>query len=72
MAVKLQFSFTDSEGKSTTQSFSNADPSVEASDVKALAAAIITNGSIYKAVPVAVKSAKLIQTTETEIDIEEE
>lgn len=40
-------------------------------DVKALASALVTNGSIFEYVPAQATGAKIIVTTEDEIDISE-
>jgi len=50
-----------------TYSWSSIDPEAEQSDIQAVATALITNGSIFQVVPLAVKSIKLVTTTETSV-----
>ena len=68
-STKLAMVFKDAENNNVNLNYSYADPNVQASDVKTLANAIVTNGSIFKKVPVAKKSAKVVTTTENELDI---
>ena len=67
----LAITFLDAQGAERKFTFKHANPSAAAARVKSAAAAIITNGSIFKYVPVSAKSAKLITTTETDLDISE-
>ena len=67
-STKLVLAFNTADS-SVTMTFNEADPDVQASDVQALAQGIIENGSIFVKVPVSAKSAKIVETTETEIPI---
>ena len=69
MSAKLVLTFADASSNSVKMTYSHADPEVEASDVSTAIQAIITNGSIFAAVPVTAKSAKIITTTETAYDL---
>mgnify|MGYP002626953580 CR=1 FL=1 len=69
MAAKLALTFADANGSNVKMSYNYAAPEVESSDVNTAVQAIITNGSIFSAVPVSAKSAKLIITTESEIEL---
>ena len=71
MATKLVIELADANNETTKYSYSYADGEVTTSRVKSLVNALITNGSIFEKVPVAAKSAKLVVTTETEVDITE-
>ena len=68
---KLVITFLDAEGASRSFSFSYATPSAAPARIKSAAEAIVANGSIFRHVPVSVKSAKMVVTTENEIDISE-
>lgn len=70
MAAKLVLTFTLASGEESKLTFNHADKNVENTDVKALMTAIVANGSIYKSVPVAPKAAKVVVTTETDIDLD--
>ena len=71
MATKLVIDPADANNETTKYSYNYADGEVTTSRVKSLVTALITNGSIFEKVPVAAKSAKLVVTTETEVDITE-
>ena len=68
-STKIVFTALDGEGKSRSFSYKYADEDVSSSDVRAAATAIITNGSIFTYVPVRMKSAKTVTTTEVEYDL---
>lgn len=67
--TKLQLVFETNEGKNTTMTFNYAKPSAEASAVRTLMQAIITNGAIFENVPTVMKSAKTITTSENVYDL---
>lgn len=67
--TSLVITFLDDEGAKRRFSFKYATPSAAPAQVKSAAEAIITNGSIFKNVPVVAKSAKMVVTTENEVDI---
>ncbi|MBQ7221415.1 MAG: DUF2922 family protein [Synergistaceae bacterium] len=71
MSAKLVLTFADASGNDVKMSYSHADSEAEASDVRTAIQAIITNGSIFTAVPVSAKSAKLVITTESNIELSE-
>ena len=66
---KLKLVFKNAGGEDVNFTFSSADKNVESSDVRALMNGMITNGTIYTNVPVAISSATMITTTETEINV---
>lgn len=68
-ATKLVLKFADAESKEISHSFSNADKNAQPTNVKALANGMVANGDIYTRVPVTVKSASIVTTTTTPIDI---
>ncbi len=67
--AKLVITFLDAYNAERMFSFNYANPNVSENDVKLVAQTIIANGSIFKNVPVTVKSAKFITTTVTNVDI---
>lgn len=67
--TKLVLTFETNEGKSMTMSINYAKPSAEASAVRALMQAIITNNDIFENVPVTMKSAKTVTTSENVYDL---
>ena len=66
---KLVMSFLKADGSEMSLSYNYADPEVEAENLTALMNGIITNGSIFENVPAVSKSAKIVTTTTTELDI---
>ena len=71
-STKLALVFKDAENNNVNLNYKYAEPEVSASTVKTLTDAIVTNGSIFAKIPVSAKSAKIVTTTEDEIDIENE
>ena len=68
--TKLALTFNIGSNKTSVINYNYAKPSVTEAQVQALASGIVTNGSIFKKVPLSVKSAKLITTDTTEFDVE--
>ena len=68
-SMKLVMTFTCTDGKEHDFSWKYADESPRAADVRTLASTIITNGSIFADVPSEITAAKVVVTTESEIDI---
>lgn len=64
--LKLKF---DTMSGSKTWTFKYAKPSAGSANVKALAQAMITNGSIYDTVPIAIREIKEVTTTENVYDL---
>ena len=67
--TSLVLTFLTNDGDKTTFTFPYAKPGATANNVRALASAITTNGSIFEAVPVSAVSAKIVTTTETDISL---
>lgn len=67
--TKLVLTFANSENGTTRFSYNYANPEVVTSDVKALVAGLITNTDIFEKTLVSAKSAVIVTTTETNIDI---
>ena len=65
--LKLQF---DTLSGTKTWTYNYAKANASAANVRALCSAMIANGSIYTNPPLVIKSAKLVTTTEQEIDVE--
>ena len=69
MSAKLVLTFSDAGGSDIKISYAHADSEVEASDVRTAVQTIVTNGSIFTKVPASAKSAKLVITTESDIEL---
>ena len=69
IGTKLVITFIDSNAHERNFSFAYASPTATSNAIKTAAQAIITNGSIFQNVPVAVKDAKLVTITETNINV---
>lgn len=65
-AIKMKF---DTMRGSKTWTYNNAKASATAEQVKAAAQAMITNGSVYEAVPIKLVSAVQVVTSETAYDL---
>lgn len=68
MSARLVLEFTTSEGDKSF-SFANAKENVSASSVKALAQAMIANTTIFLYTLTAVKSAKVVVTSTSVLDL---
>lgn len=73
MAVvnKLSITYLTDSG-TTTHNYKYVKSNVTSANVKSLITATIANKALYQSQPIAAKSAKVIQTQESEIDITEE
>ncbi len=69
-SMKLVLTCDCTDGKEHNFSWKYSKEIPREVDVKALASAMITNGSIFEYVPSVVKSAKVVVTSENNIDIE--
>lgn len=67
--TRLQLTFDTMSG-SRTWSFNYAKASASTALVKAVGQAMITNGSIFSAPPVKLRSAKTVVTTENVYDLD--
>lgn len=68
--TKLVITYATSEGSSTTHSWNHAKTNISGEQASAIASTTIANGSIFAKVPVLAKTAKLVTTTDTELEIE--
>lgn len=68
--TKLVLTFRDEDGEKLNKSFNYIDPEIEAASVKALMQGMIANGTIFDRQPASMSSAKLVETTETQINID--
>lgn len=68
---KLVCTFKDSDGAEFNMSFNYASSEMAANSVKALMNGIVANGSIFEKTPVSAKGAKVVVTSESDIDISE-
>ncbi len=69
ISTKLSLSFTKSNGDAINMNYGNIKQDVSAANVKSLMEGIVANGSIFEKVPAAIKSAKIITTEETAVDL---
>ncbi len=67
--MKLVMTFNCNDDKEHNFSWKYAKELPRTNDVKALGQALITNGSIFAYVPVELLAAKVVVTSENEIDI---
>ena len=67
--TKLVCTFGTSTDGTTSFTFNYAKPGATTTNVKALMNAMITNGAIFANVPVTMKSAKTVTTSENEYDL---
>ena len=66
--TKLVLTMTTTDGDKNF-SYNYANPEMSTTVVKALATALITNGSFFVSVPTATKAAKIVTTTSEEYDL---
>lgn len=69
ISTKLKLGFTKSNGDSVSMSYANIKQDVSAANVKSLMEGIVANGSIFEKVPAAIKSALIITTEQTAVDL---
>lgn len=69
--TKLVFSFGNALGNTINYSYNYGDANTATSDIKTAMNTMITNGTIFRNVPVSIKGAKAVVTTETEFDLSE-
>lgn len=66
----LSMTFSTNTGESTTIRISEFNPEIDSERVGVLMNTIITNGAIFKKVPALAKSAKIVATTTTDVDLD--
>lgn len=66
----LSITFGTATGDSTNIRISQFNPETDAEHVNIIAQAIITAGDIFKKPPVVPKSAKIVATTTTDVELE--
>ncbi len=69
-SANLVLTFGDTYDRDLVAVYPYIDTEVEAASVKALMQSIIANGSIFDLPPVTMKSAKIVETDETFIDLD--
>ncbi len=67
--TKIVFLFGNAQGSTITYSYNYGNAEATSLSIKNAMNAMITNGSIFNKVPVSIKSAKAVVTTETEFDL---
>lgn len=67
--TKIQLNFAKENGNSMSLSFANARQDVSNANIKNLGQVILTNGAIYENVPVSLRSAQIITTETTNVDL---
>ena len=69
ITTKLQLNFAKENGNSMSLSFNNARQDASNANIKTLCETIVANGAIYENVPVAIRSANIITTSTTPVDL---
>lgn len=64
--TRLKFVFDTADG-TTTHNINYANADATSTNINAAAQAFITNGSMFTKVPLSIKSATMITTTETDV-----
>ena len=68
-STKLSLNFMKSNGDTINFIYSNAKNNVTAANVLLIVEGMVANGDIFEKTPAAIKSAKIITTEETQIDL---
>ena len=68
-ATKIVLNFAKANGNDMSLSYSYARQDVSNSNIKSLMQGIVANGSIFENVPVAIRSAKIVTTDTTDVDL---
>lgn len=68
--TKLKYGFRNATGDTFSMSYSYIDPEASAADIKSAGQLIVTNGSIFENVPAVLRSAELITTTTTAVNLD--
>jgi len=66
---KLVLEFNTGDGGTTTHSYKYINPEITTARVKTIMNTTISNGSIFEKVPVSIKAAKVVTTTESDFDL---
>ena len=69
--TKIVFIFGNASGNTVNFSYNYGDEEATVSSIKNAMNTMITNGAIFRNVPVIIKGAKAIVTRETEFDLSE-
>ena len=69
VSTKLSLNFYKADDKTMNLSYKYARQDPSNANIKALMEGIVTNGTIFKKVPVSLKSAQIITTETTEVDL---
>lgn len=67
--TKIVFSFGNASGNTINYSYNYGNDDASSASVKNAMNTMISNGSIFKRVPVSIKSAKSVITTESAFDL---
>ncbi|MBR0070178.1 MAG: DUF2922 family protein [Synergistaceae bacterium] len=67
--TKIVFSFGNAVGNTVNYSYNYGDEEASVTSVRNAMNTMITNGAIFKNVPVSIKGAKAVVTTETEFNL---
>jgi len=68
-ATVLKLYFAKANGNEMSMTVKYADPEASNVNIKTLMQGIIANGAIFENTPVAIKSAKIVTTTTTDVDL---
>ncbi len=67
--TKIVFSFGNASGNTVNYSYNYGNAEASASTIKNCMNTMIANGSIFRNVPISIKGAKAVVTSETEFDL---
>ena len=68
-STKLLLNFLKSNGNEMGLTYNYANPSASRTDIKALMQGIVANGAIFENTPAAIRSAKIVTTETTDVDL---
>ena len=69
ISTKLSLNFAKSNGDAVNITYNHAKNNVSAANVKSLMEGIVANGEIFEKAPAIIKSAKIITTEDTPVDL---
>lgn len=68
-STKISLNFAKSNGNTMNLSYNYARQDVSNANVKSLMQGIVTNGAIFENTPATIRSAKIITTDTTDVDL---
>lgn len=68
-STKIVLNFAKANGNDMSLSYAYARQDVSNASIKSLMQGIVANGAIFENVPVAIRSAKIVTTDTTDVDL---